>query len=440
MTDILALYADRVMDAATAAALIPSGAKVAMALGVAQPPALLKAIADRAEAGEVDDLRLYYLLSTAIAGDTVLRYELMDRIHPYSLFHSGIERSLNARALEEGRDPVVQVVPTGFQQTPRLLCEEIGVDTLIATVSPMDADGNFSFGTNTDYAQPVSKTARRVILEVNPQMPRVSGDCTIHVSNVTALVENPTPLLEVGKAASQPADTVIGKLIAGLVEDGATLQMGIGALPDAVCAALMDHKDLGIHTEMLTPGLVDLMKAGVVTNARKTLHPGQTVFTFCMGDRSTYEFLHENPSVAAYPVSYVNDVHVIGQNDNMVSVNATLEIDLEGACCSEHLNGRQFTGSGGQLDFVRGAYVSKGGQSIIACHSTAKGGSVSRIVRRLAGPVTTPRNDVHIVVTEYGVANLKGLSISERATALIGLAHPQFRDELTAAAHEQGLI
>jgi itaconate CoA-transferase len=440
LNDLHADYAARLMTAAEAVALIPSGARIAMALGVGQPPALLKALADRAEAGQVDDLRLYYLLSTAIAGDTVLRYELMDRIHPYSLFHSAIERGLDARAREEGRDPVVQFIPVGFQQAPRLLCREIDVDTLVATVSPMDADGNFSFGTNTDYAQPVSKTARRLILEVNPHMPRVFGDCTVHVSNVTAVVENAVPLMEVPKAKPQPADTVIGGLIAGLVEDGATLQMGIGALPDAVCAALKDHRDLGIHTEMLTPGLVELMKAGVVTNARKTLHPGKSVFAFCMGDRSTYEHLHENPTMEAHPVSYVNDVHVIGRNDAMVSVNATLEIDLNGACCSEHLNGRQFTGSGGQLDFVRGAYASKGGQSIIACHATARGGTVSRIVSRLSGPVTTPRNDVHMVVTEYGVANLKGLSIAERARALIGLAAPEFREGLTAQAREMALI
>jgi len=428
------LYADRRMTAGEAVAMIPSGAKMAMALGVGQPPAILKALADRAEAGEVDDLRLYYLLSTAIAGETVLRYDLMDRIHPHSLFHSAIERGLDARARENGRPDVVQFVPTSFQQTPRLLCHEIGVDTLIATVSPMDADGNFSFGTNTDYAQPVSRTAKRVILEVNPHMPRVFGDCTVHVSKVTALVENPAVLLEIPKAAPQPADAIIGGLIADLVQDGATLQMGIGALPDAVCAALKNHKNLGVHTEMLTPGLVELMKAGVVTNARKTLHPGKTVFAFCMGDRSTYDYLHENPDMEAHPVSYVNDVHVIGRNDSMVSVNATLEIDLDGACCSESLNGRQFTGAGGQLDFVRGAYASNGGQSIIACHATAKAGTISRIVPRLSGPATTPRNDVHIVATEYGLVNLKGLSTSERARALIGLAAPQFRDALSADA------
>lgn len=440
MTQFEQRFAERLVSAAEAVALIPSGAKIAMALGVGQPPAILKALADRAEAGEVENLRLYYLLSTAIAGDTVLRYELMDRIHPYSLFHSAIERRLDARAHDEGRPPVVQFVPSGFQQVPRVLCHEIGVDTLVATVSPMDDEGNFSFGTNTDYAQPVSKTAQRLILEVNPYMPRVFGDSTVHVSKVTAVVENAAPLLQIPKAAPKPADLAIGTLIGRLVPNGATLQMGIGALPDAVCVALRDHQDLGIHTEMLTPGLVELIKAGVVTNTRKTLQPGKSVFAFCMGDQTTYTHLDGNETIEGYPVSYVNDVAIISRNDRMVSVNATLEIDLSGACCSEHLNGRQFTGAGGQLDFVRGAYASNGGLSFIACHATAKDGEVSRIVPRLRGPVTTPRNDVHLVVTEYGVANLKGLSTAERAHRLIDLAAPRFRSDLARSAHELGIM
>ena len=439
MTDYTVQYAERLMSPAAAAALIPSGARVAMALGVGQPPALLKALADRAEVHEVGDVDIYYLLSTAIAGETVLRFDLTDRLRPHSLFHGAIERKLEARGIEAGRR-AVWFVPTGFQQTPHLLTHEVGVDTLLATVSPMDADGNFSFGTNTDYALAVSKTARRVILEVNPHMPRVFGDCTVHVSRVTALVEHAAPLLEAGKAPQQPQDVVIGGIIAGLVENGSTLQMGIGALPDAVCAALHDHVDLGIHTEMLTPGLVELMRAGVVTNAKKTLHPGKTVFTFSMGDRSTYDFLHENSAVEAHPVDYVNDPAVIARNDRMVSVNATLQIDLFGACCSEYLNGRQYTAAGGQLDFVRGASAAEGGKSIIACHSTAARGTTSRIVARLDGPVTTPRNDLQYVVTEHGWANLRGLTTDQRARALIALAAPQFREGLEAEARAMGLI
>lgn len=434
-----ALYAQRLMSAAEAAALIPPGARVAMGLGFSQPPALLAALADRARAGQVDDVRLYYLLSTGIAGQTVLADELMGRIRPVSLFHSAIERGLEARARAAGRPNPVTFIPTSFQQTPRVL-REAGVDTLVCTVSPMDADGFFSFGINTDYNRPVSEHAGRILLEVNPAMPRVFGDCTVHVSRVTAVVENATPLLVLPVAEPTPNDLAIGALIADMIEDGSTLQMGIGALPNAVCAALGGRRDLGLHTEMLTPGLVQLMQDGVITNARKTLHPGKGVFSFCMGTRATYDFLDGNRDMEAHPVDYVNDPAVVARNDRMVSVNATLQVDLTGACCSEHLNGRQFTASGGQLDFVRGAYASAGGRSIIACHSTAAKGTVSRIVPRLDGPVTVPRNDVHIVVTEHGRAELKGKSDGERARALIAIADPQFREALERSAREAGLL
>ena len=433
------LYQQRLMSAAEAAALIPPGARVAMGLGFSQPPALLAALADRARAGQVDDVRLYYLLSTGIAGQTVLADELMGHIRPMSLFHSALERGLEARARAAGRPNPVTFIPTGFQQVPRLM-REAGVDTLVCTVSPMDDAGFFSFGINTDYNRPVSDHAGRIILEVNPAMPRVFGDCTVHVSRVAAVVENPVPLLELPVAEPAPNDLAIGGLIAEMIEDGSTLQMGIGALPNAVCAALGGRRDLGLHTEMLTPGLVELMQRGVITNARKTLHPGKGVFSFCMGTQATYDFLDGNRDMEAHPVDYVNDPAVIARNDRMVSVNATLQVDLTGACCSEHLNGRQFTASGGQLDFVRGAYASAGGRSIIACHSTAAKGTVSRIVPRLEGPVTVPRNDVHIVVTEHGRAELKGKSDGERARALIAIADPRFREALERSARETGLL
>lgn len=210
--------------------------------------------------------------------------------------------------------------------------------------------------------------------------------------------------------------------------------MGIGALPNAVCNALTSHRHLGVHTELLTPGLVDLVERGVVDNSRKAINRGKSVFTFALGNRAMYDFMHDNPSLESYPVSYVNDPHVIAQNDRVVSVNSTIEMDLTGACNSEYVKGHQYSASGGQLDFVRGAYASRGGKSIIAFASTADHGKVSKIVPRLSGPVTTPRTDTHMVVTEYGVANLKGLSSSQRAAALIKLAHPNAREELTAQA------
>lgn len=433
-----ALYRSRVMTADQAVALIPSGAKIAMGLGVSQPPAILRALADRAAAGAVSDLSLYYMLSTAIAGETVLRYELRDRIRPVSLFHSPFERALDARAIAEGQPPVA-FLPTAFSQVPRVLCEQVGVDTLVVTVSPMDEDGNFSFGTDTDYALPVSRTAQRLILEVNPNMPRVHGDCTVHVSRVTALVENAVPLLEVLPVPPRAEDLAIGAIVAGLVEDGACLQMGIGALPDAVCAALHGHRNLGIHTELMTPGLAELMRLGLADNSRKQIHTGRSVYAFAMGDKALYDYIDGNSLLKTYSVDYVNDPAVIARNDRVISVNATLQVDLEGACNSESMGGRQFSAAGGQLDFVRGAYASKGGRSIIACHSTAAKGTISRIVPTLEGPVTTPRNETHIVVTEHGWADLKGKTLEERARALIDIAHPDFRETLERAAREKGL-
>jgi itaconate CoA-transferase len=328
-------------------------------------------------------------------------------------------------------------VPSNFHQAPRLLTEEIGIDTFVCTVSPMDRHGYFSFGTGNDYSTKVARASGRLIVEVNENMPRVFGSgAELHVSEVDAIVENHVPLLELPIRPAAPADEAIARIVAGLVPDGACLQMGVGALPNLVCAALKERNDLGIHTEALNPGLVDLICAGVVNNLRKTIDRHKTVFTFAMGQKAMYDFLDDNPAVESQPVDYVNDPRVIARNDNVISINATIQIDLTGACNSEHMLGHQYSASGGQLDFVRGAFASKGGKSIIAAQSTAAKGKVSRIVARLDGPVTTPRIDTHYVVTEYGAVNLKGLSSTERANALIGLAHPDFRDALTASARE----
>ncbi|WP_242912294.1 acetyl-CoA hydrolase/transferase family protein [Brevundimonas pishanensis] len=439
MTDFAAEYAKRLTTADQAAALIGNGTRMAMGLGISQPPALLKALADRAEAGQVSDVNIYYLLSMKQAGETVLRYELTDRLRPYSLFHGGIERKLEQQSRDAGRNGV-WFIPSSFQQAPDVMVNQVKVDTLVTTVSPMDDEGYFSFGVNADYATPVARSGARLILEVNDQFPRVGGDTRVHISEVTAIVENNVPLIESGKAAMAPADEAIGAIIADMIEDGSTLQMGIGALPDAVCAALFDRKDLGVHTELMTPGLIALMQAGVINNSRKNIHKGKAIFAFAMGTKAEYDFIDNNPDFEAYGVDYVNDPRVISQNDKVVSVNATLQVDLFGACCSEYLNGRQFTASGGQLDFVRGAAASKGGKSIIACHSTAAKGTVSRIVAQLDGPVTTPRNDVQWIVTEHGAVNLRGLSVEERARALIQLAAPQFRESLEADARRLGMI
>ena len=439
--DIASLYQSKLTTPDHAMTAIPSGSKLSMGMAMAEPPALLKALADRAEAGGIEDLKVYYFEATKIAGGTILRYELNDRIHPYCMFIAAAERALIKRGVEDGGRKIVNYVPNNFHQTPRLLIDEIGIDSFVCTVSPMDRHGYFSFGTGNDYSTKVARAAKRLIVEVNENMPRVHGDgAELHVSAVDAIVENNVPLLELPIRAPAPEDAVIGRTIAGLVPDGACLQMGVGALPNIVCAALKDRNDLGIHTEALNPGLVDLIRAGVVTNRHKAIDRGKTVFTFAMGQKAMYDFLNDNPAVESAPVDYVNDPRIIAQNDNVISINATIEIDLTGACNSEHMLGHQYSASGGQLDFVRGAYASKGGRSIIAATSTAAHGKISRIVPRLEGPVTTPRIDTHYIVTEFGSANLKGLSSTERAHALIGLAHPEFRDELLASAKKLHLV
>ena len=434
------VYNEKRCTASQAAAQLPNGAKVAMAVGAGQPSGILAALAKRVRAGEVTDIRFYYLLCTSIAGQSIFDIELAEHVTPMSYFHSGVERALDKTRVSSGL-PVVDFVPCHFSQAPRSMVEHVGVDTLFATVSPMDADGNFSLATNADYSLAVAqKPGCRVILEINPNMPYVKGNCLIPLSKVTCLVENDVPLPELPPTPRTTVDDAIGKIIAELVNDGDCLQMGIGALPDAVCAGLKNHRHLGIHTEMMTSGLAALVKTGVVDNSHKKLNRGKSVYTFALGDRPLYDFLNENPHVEAHPVDYTNNPFVIAQNDNVVSVNATMQIDLSGACNSEFMNERQFSGTGGQLDFVRGAYASKGGRSIIACHSTAANGTISRITPHLSGPTTTPRNDTHIVVTEYGWTNLKGKSAFERMRDLINIAHPDFRDELRLASGDSRLI
>jgi itaconate CoA-transferase len=430
-------YRGKLVSAEQAAGLIPDGAKVALSIGAATPPALLHALADRARQGAARDIRFYYMLLGAVAGRTIFDPELVDRLIPMSFFHNAVERGVD-KVL--GEQHLVDFLPAHFSQIPRAMVEHVGVDTLITTVSPMDADGYFSFGTNADYAIPVArKPGIRMILEVNRHMPRVRGDCMVHISQVAALVEHHQPLLQAPPAPLSDVDRQIGQIIAGLVEDGACLQMGIGALPDAVCAGLEHHRHLGIHTELLSPGMAQLVRRGVVDNSAKQIHTGKTIFAFALGDAALYDFIHDNPDAEAWPVDYVNHPATICRNDKVVSVNATTQVDFHGACNSEFVGGRQFSGTGGQVDFVRGAYLSRGGKSIIACHSTAARGTVSRITPQLTGPVTTGRADVHIIVTEYGWADMKGKSVAQRAQALIGLAHPDFREELARQAHAMKL-
>jgi itaconate CoA-transferase len=428
------LYNSKLTDSDTAVAGIASHSIVAISQALSQPPALMRALARRAEAGDVDDVRVYYYHSELHMKNSILRYELMGRIKPHCMFMQCTERELIQKGLADGNRKVVYYVPNSFSQSIRFFRDHIPVDTFLVTVSPMDKDGYFTFGTNNDYTSSVARYAKRLVVEVNRHMPRVAGRSLLHVSEVDAIVEHDEPLLEHLPRPALPEERKIAQYIAKLVPEHACIQIGVGGLPNAVCELLKDRKDLGVHSEVLTPGLADLIKSGAVSNRFKKINTGKTVFTFSLGDRALFDYMNENLSLESHPVEYVNDPAVISQNDNVVSVNSTIEMDLTGACNSEHVNGHQFTSSGGQLDFVRGAYASRGGISIMAFQSAVKNGTISKIVPRLSGPVTTPRTDIHYVATEHGVANMKGLSSTERALALINLASPQFRDELTAAA------
>jgi itaconate CoA-transferase len=392
LTDYTSAYHAKLTDADTAMESVTTGSSVAIGQAASQPPELLRALAARAGRGEIDRVKLFYFHAEAPMADTVLRYELMGRFLPYSMFLQRPERDLIKRGDQEGRK-VVNFIPTSFSASVRLFAESIPVDTCIVTVSPMDEHGYFTFGTNNDYTSSVARQATRLIVEVNPNMPRVYGESTLHVCEVDAIVENDAALPELPQRPISDVDRVIGKQVATLVDDRACVQIGVGGLPQAVCEELRDRADLGIHSEAFTPALADLVRRGVVTGRYKTLNRGKAVFTFAMGDRDTYQFMNDNIALESYPVNYVNDPAVIAENDNMISVNSTVEMDLTGACNSEHVNGHEFSGAGGQLDFVRGAYASRGGKSVIAFASTTRGGTISKIVPRLSGPVTTPRNE-----------------------------------------------
>jgi itaconate CoA-transferase len=430
-----ALYNKKLTTPEDAVKKIKSGSTLVHGLAAAEPPALLAAIADRIRAGELRDLKVHSLLPTDIVAKTLLSPDLSDCVEPYSWFVSKSTRG----AVSIGMN---LYVPNHFHQVPRLMREYLDIDVTVTQVSPMDEAGFFSFGTANDYTSTVARCCKRLIVEVNENMPRVFGDSLLHVSEVSAIVENNSPLIEFKWPKPKAEDDAIGRIVKEMVPDGATIQLGFGGLPNAIAEHLSHHKDLGVHTEVFGPAMVQLIKKGVITGRKKNLHPRKHVYTVAEGTREMYEFMDNNPSIESYPVSYTNDPDVIARNDNMISINSIIQIDLLGQCNAEYLGGSQFSGTGGQLDYVRGAFNSKGGKSILAFYSTAKSGQVSRIVSRLdpGAVITTPRIDVHFLVTEHGVVNLKGKSTRDRALAIISLAHPLFRQELLKQAEDMYLF
>lgn len=432
------LYAQKKVTAADAAACIDDNSNLIISMGVSMPPAILGGIADRVEEKSISHLNAYYMLGSLAAATSILQPKYMDVIKPHPLFMSAVDRDLAEKGRLEGKE-WVHFVPCVFHQAGRLLTETISPDCFVATVSPMDKSGHFSLGTNADYGATVVRKASKVIVEVNENMPRTFGECLLHISDVDMVVENHTPLFEMPVNEPKDEDKTIGKLIAAEIPDRATIQMGVGGIPGVVMGYLQDHKDLGLHSELFTPPMVDLIKRGVLTGRYKSTMPYKHVFTLAIGDRETYDFMDNNPSIVGYPVNWVNNPWVIRKNKDMVSVNAAIEVDLTGQVNAEVMDGTTYSGTGGQLDFVRGAYAAENGRSFIALHSTAKGGTRSRIVPQL-NTVTDPRMDTHIIATEFGITDLKGLSLPQRARALINLAHPDFREDLERRARDKRLI
>lgn len=424
-------YKDKITTAEEAVKDVHHGHRVFIGSGAGEPQSLVEALAARRD---VDDTEIVHIMTLGIAPYADPK---LDQRFRHNAFFIGA----NVRdAVLEGR---ADYTPIFLSEIPRLFRSgRIVIDLALIQVSPPDEHGYCSYGVSTDIVKSAAESAKRVVAEVNSNTPRVLGDCFIHVKDIHRLVPSDDPILEAPQGAPDKLSKDIARHIADLVEDGATLQLGIGTIPDAVLHFLTHHKDLGIHTEMFSDGVIPLIEKGVITNNRKTLHRGKIIASFVLGSRKLYDFIDNNPMVEFHPTEYTNDPFIIAQNDRMVSINSALEIDLTGQVCADSLGKMFYSGIGGQVDFVRGCSRAKGGRAIIALPSTAAGDTVSRIVPTLkeGAGVVTSRGDVHYVVTEHGVAYLHGRTIRERALALIEIAHPKFRPWLMAEAKARHMV
>ena len=414
-------WKSQAVSPADAVAVVGSGQRVFVHGACATPAPLLEALCARRDLAEV---KLYHLHT---AGPAPFAERGREReFRSVSLFTGAPLRN----AIAEDR---ADFVPIFLSDIPGLfLTGQVKLDVALLQLSPPDAHGLCSLGTSCDAAKAAAETARFVIAEINEQMPRTHGNNVIPLERVHAFIATDRPLVEHHPEPETTVEARIGEIVAGLVEDGSTLQMGIGGIPDAVLSRLHHKHDLGIHTEMFSDRVVDLVESGAVTNRYKTIGVGRIITSFVNGTRRLFDFVHDNPLVAFYPCDWTNDTSVIRKNPKVVAINSAIQIDLTGQVCADSMGHRIFSGIGGQMDFIRGAALSRGGKPIIALPSTAKGGKISRLVVELnagAGVVTT-RGHVHWVVTEYGAVNLHGKSLRERGEALISIAHPDFRASL----------
>jgi len=429
---IQTLYQQKRMSAAEAIAVVKSGDTLVVPTAVGEPPALLTALSDaRREFLNVNVSQILSMRKFAYFDPDTAAH-----VRHVSYFFSGVSRP-------GGQQGWSDFVPAYFSELPDLLTRRLTpASVVLSLASPMDARGYFSLSLGVDYTMAAIAQARAVVLEVNPNVPFANGNCHIHISQVTALTESTEALLEVGLPKIGPVQEAIGKYVADMIPDGATLQIGYGGIPDAVVMQLTHKHDLGVHTEMIGDGIMTLVEAGAVTNRKKNYLPGKMVATFALGSKKLYDFLHRNPAVEMHPVNFTNDPYLAGQNDKLHAINATMQIDLLGQCGSESLGSAPYSGTGGQTDFVRAANRSNGGKAFIVLPSTAKNDTISRIVPVLSPGthVSTSKNDVNYVVTEYGVAQLRGKSAHQRCEALIAIAHPDFRSELRDAARKIKLL
>jgi 4-hydroxybutyrate CoA-transferase len=415
-----------------AAGKILSGQRVFLTGNCSTPQRFLAALTARYQ--ELRSVEIVQVLDLG-AGDYITA-EMSDHIRINSLFMSGKVRKLVSQGLADFTPVFLSEIPNLFRSGRLVL------DVAVIHVSPPDEHGYCSYGVEVGVTKSAAESAGMVIAEVNPHMPRTLGDSFIHVNQIDYFIDVDYRLPELHPEPPSPVQDRIANHIAELIPDAATLQMGIGGIPDAVLRRLTNHKNLGIHTELFSDGVMQMIEAGVITCAAKNMHTGKVVAGFALGTQTLYNYINDNPVFEMHPTEYVNDPFVVAQNDRMVSINSAIEVDLTGQVCADSIGNQFYSGVGGQLDFVRGASRSKGGKTFIALPSTAKDGTITRIVPMLkAGAgVTTTRNDVHYVATEYGVADLYGRSISERVMALINIAHPDFRDELLSYAYAQHFI
>jgi 4-hydroxybutyrate CoA-transferase len=425
-------YRAKLKTASEAVSIIKSNDRVYYGGNAAIPQALVRALAARKD--ELQNVQVSHVL--LLGEDPLSKPEMVGSFRHNSLFVGPADR----KAVNDGR---ADYVPIFLYMIPRLFNQKvIPVDVAMVAVSPPDEHGFMSLGVETLASKAACVNAKHVIAQVNEMMPRVLGDCFLHVNRVHSVVEETEPLPTLTPGPPTEVELAISRHILELIEPGMTVQMGIGGIPDAIFAAMDGNLDLGIHTEMLSDQAMLAIQRGVVTGYRKTLHQGKVVITFALGSDTLYQFLDNNPLIEAHPVDYVNDPFIISQNEKMIAINSAIEVDLTGQVCSDSIGPYIYSGFGGQVDFIRGAARSKGGKPVIALSSTAKGGTLSRIVPFLkeGAGVVTSRADVHYVVTEFGTAYLFGKNLRERAEALIGIAHPDHQADLEAAARDRKLL